>query len=68
MSDEHMEKTVGRFKEAAGAIAGDSRLKNRGRAEQAKASVKKAADQVQEALRGRRDAPARATDRDEHGD
>jgi uncharacterized protein YjbJ (UPF0337 family) len=54
MSDKAVDKAKGRIKEAAGAVTGDSSLKNRGRAEQAKGSVKKAVDKVQEGLGGRR--------------
>jgi uncharacterized protein YjbJ (UPF0337 family) len=53
MADKAVEKAKGRTKEAAGAIAGDPDLKNRGRAEQAKGSLKKAADKVEETVKGR---------------
>jgi uncharacterized protein YjbJ (UPF0337 family) len=54
MTDKSVDKAKGRLKEAAGAVTGDASLKNRGRAEQAKGSVKKAADKVQESLSGRK--------------
>jgi uncharacterized protein YjbJ (UPF0337 family) len=54
MADKTFDKAKGRIKEAAGAVTGDASLKNRGRAEQAKGSVKKAADKVQESLTGRK--------------
>jgi uncharacterized protein YjbJ (UPF0337 family) len=52
MADETIDKAKGRVKEAAGAVTGDSSLKNEGRAEQVKGSVKKAVDKVQETLTG----------------
>jgi uncharacterized protein YjbJ (UPF0337 family) len=54
MTEKTVDKAKGRLKEAAGAVTGDTSLKNRGRAEQAKGSVKKAADKVQESLGGRK--------------
>jgi uncharacterized protein YjbJ (UPF0337 family) len=54
MADKVVDKAKGRAKEAAGAVAGDASLKNRGRAEQAKGSAKKAADKVKERVDGRR--------------
>jgi uncharacterized protein YjbJ (UPF0337 family) len=57
MTDETVDKAKGRVKEAAGAVTGDSSLKNEGRMEQAKGSVKKAAEKVEETLtRHRKDA------------
>ena len=52
MTDETVDKAKGRIKEAAGAVTGDSSLKNEGRADQAKGSVKKAVDKVEDALAG----------------
>ncbi|HEV7586472.1 MAG TPA: CsbD family protein [Solirubrobacteraceae bacterium] len=57
MTDETLDKAKGRVKEAAGAVSGDSSLKNEGRAEQAKGSVKKAAEKVQEAITGHKGDP-----------
>jgi uncharacterized protein YjbJ (UPF0337 family) len=54
MADQRIDKAKGRIKEAAGAVTGESELKNRGRGEQAKGSIKKAVDKVQESLSGRR--------------
>jgi uncharacterized protein YjbJ (UPF0337 family) len=54
MTEETVDKAKGRLKEAAGAVTGDASLKNRGRAEQAKGSVKKAADKVRESVDGRK--------------
>jgi uncharacterized protein YjbJ (UPF0337 family) len=57
MAEKTVDKAKGRIKEAAGAVAGDSSLKNEGRAEQAKGSLKKAAEKVQESIVGHRDEP-----------
>ena len=53
MSDKNIDKAKGRAKEAAGALSGNKRLKNEGRADQAKGSVKNAADKVSNALSGK---------------
>jgi len=45
-----MDKAVGRVKEALGALTGNKRLKDDGRIEQAKGSVKDTVDQVADAL------------------
>jgi uncharacterized protein YjbJ (UPF0337 family) len=50
MTDKNIDKATGRVKEAAGALTGDRELKNEGRAEQAKGSVKNAVDKVAETL------------------
>jgi len=52
MTDENVDKATGRIKEAAGALTGDEDLKNRGRADQAKGSIKKAVDKVADKLTG----------------
>lgn len=52
MTDTNTDKAKGRVKEAAGALTGDDALKNDGRADQAKGSVKKAVDKVAEAVKG----------------
>lgn len=54
MADKKIDKAKGRIKEAVGAVTGDPALKNRGRGEQAKGSMKKAIDKVQENLAGRK--------------
>jgi uncharacterized protein YjbJ (UPF0337 family) len=54
MSDQTIDRAEGRIKEAAGAVKGEAALKNRGRGEPAKGSVKKAVDKVRETLSGRR--------------
>jgi len=41
----------GRMKEAAGAATGNKKLKNKGKADQAKASVKKTGEKVKDAFR-----------------
>jgi uncharacterized protein YjbJ (UPF0337 family) len=46
MSDKNIDKAKGRVKEAAGALSGNQRLKNEGRDDQAKSSVKNAADKL----------------------
>lgn len=46
MSDKHSDEAKGRAKEAAGALTGDDRLKNEGKGDQAKASVKDSVDKV----------------------
>ena len=61
MSDKLVDKAKGRVHEAAGALKGDENLKNRGRAEQAKGAVKKAAEKVTDAVAG-----AGRSDREEH--
>jgi uncharacterized protein YjbJ (UPF0337 family) len=51
MTDKNIDQAKGRVKEAAGALTGDRRLKNRGHADQAKGSLKKAVDRVAETVR-----------------
>jgi uncharacterized protein YjbJ (UPF0337 family) len=46
----NIDKTVGRIKEALGALTGNKRLKDDGRIDQAKGSVKQAVDKVADAL------------------
>ena len=46
----NIDKTVGRIKEALGALTGNKRLKDDGRIDQAKGSVKHAVDKVADAL------------------
>ena len=54
MTDKHIDKGKGRVKEAGGALTGDRQLKNEGRADQAKASVKNTVDKVTDALTRRK--------------
>jgi uncharacterized protein YjbJ (UPF0337 family) len=59
MTDKNMDKAKGRAKEAAGALTGDKGLKGRGRAEQAKGSVKNAVDKVADSVAGSKGAKRR---------
>jgi uncharacterized protein YjbJ (UPF0337 family) len=52
MTDKHIDKAKGRAKEATGALTGDRHLKNEGRVDQAKSSVKNAVDKAADALTG----------------
>ena len=54
MSDKNIDKAKGRVKEAAGTVSGNKRLKNEGRADQAKGAAKNAVDKVADTLTGRR--------------
>ena len=54
MPNKNIDKAKGRAKEAAGAVTGNKRLKNEGRADQAKGSVKNAGDKVADTLTGRK--------------
>jgi uncharacterized protein YjbJ (UPF0337 family) len=53
-TDKNVDEGTGRLKEAAGSLIGDDELKNEGKGERAKASVKdkidKAADKAKEVL------------------
>jgi uncharacterized protein YjbJ (UPF0337 family) len=53
MTNKNIDKAKGRVKQAAGALSGDRHLKNEGRVEEAKGSVKNAGDKVAETLAGR---------------
>ena len=46
----NIDKAVGRVKEALGALTGNKRLKDDGRIDQARGSVKQAVDNVADAL------------------
>ncbi len=52
MNDKNIDQAKGRVKEAAGTLTGDRGLKNEGRADQAKGSLKKAVDRVAETVKG----------------
>jgi uncharacterized protein YjbJ (UPF0337 family) len=54
MTHKNIDKAKGRVKEAAGALTGDRSLKNKGRADQAKGSVKGAVDNIADKLTGKR--------------
>jgi len=53
MPDKNIDKAKGRVKEAAGALTGNQRLKDEGRVDQAKGSVKNAVDNVADTLTGK---------------
>ena len=69
MTDKHVDEGKGRVKEAAGSLTGDRSLKNEGKADQAKATVKDKVDKVADTLsrrnkevaRNRADAQANTT-------
>ncbi len=46
MADKNVDEGKGRIKEAAGSLTGDESLKNEGKGDQAKASVKDSVDKV----------------------
>lgn len=46
MSDKNVDEGKGRIKEAAGSLTGDKSLKNEGKVDQAKSSVKDGVDKV----------------------
>ncbi len=46
MSDKNIDEAKGRVKEATGSLTGDSDLKNEGKVDQAKSSVKDTVDKV----------------------
>ena len=50
MTDKNIDKAKGRVKEAAGVLSGSKRLKSEGRADQAKSSVKNAAEKLVDTL------------------
>jgi uncharacterized protein YjbJ (UPF0337 family) len=54
MTNKNTDKAKGRVKEAVGALTGDTHLKNEGRVDQLKGSVKKAVDKVGDALTSRK--------------
>jgi uncharacterized protein YjbJ (UPF0337 family) len=53
MTDKHVDEGKGRIKEATGNLTGDRSLKNEGKADQAKATVKDKVDKVADVLGGR---------------
>ena len=55
MTNKNIDKAKGRAKQAAGALTGDKQLKNEGRVEEAKGSVKNAVDKVADTLTGRKE-------------
>jgi uncharacterized protein YjbJ (UPF0337 family) len=55
MTDKHVDEGKGRVKEAAGNLTGNDSLKNEGKVDQAKATVKDKVDKVADVLGGRND-------------
>ena len=54
MTDKHVDEGKGRLKEAAGSLTGDTSLKNEGKTDRAKATVKDTFDKVADKLSGNR--------------
>jgi uncharacterized protein YjbJ (UPF0337 family) len=54
MTDKNIDQAKGRAKEAAGALTGDRHLRIEGHADQAKGSLKKAADKVAKTVKSQR--------------
>jgi uncharacterized protein YjbJ (UPF0337 family) len=52
MTDKRIDKAMGRIKEAAGVLTGNRRLKDEGRGDQAKGSVKSAAEKLVDTVAG----------------
>jgi uncharacterized protein YjbJ (UPF0337 family) len=52
MSDKNVDEGKGRVKEAAGSLTGDKELKNEGKVDQAKSSVKDGVDKVADKAKG----------------
>ena len=52
MTNKNTDKAKGRVKEAAGALTADKHLKNEGRIDQAKGSIKNAIDKIGDTLTG----------------
>ena len=52
MSDKHVDEAKGRVKEATGSLTDDSSLKNEGKVDQAKSSVKDTVDKVADKVTG----------------
>jgi uncharacterized protein YjbJ (UPF0337 family) len=50
MADKHIDEGKGRIKQAAGSLTDDQSLKNEGKVDQAKASIKDKVDKVADAL------------------
>ena len=53
MADKHVDEGKGRVKEAAGSLTDDRSLKNEGKVDRAKATVKDKVDKVADTLSGR---------------
>jgi uncharacterized protein YjbJ (UPF0337 family) len=52
MTDKNVDEAKGRVKEAAGSLTGDRDLKNEGKVDQAKSSVKDGVDKVADKVTG----------------
>jgi uncharacterized protein YjbJ (UPF0337 family) len=52
MADKHIDEGKGRVKQAAGSLTDNHRLKNEGKVDQAKATVKDKVDKVADTLTG----------------
>jgi uncharacterized protein YjbJ (UPF0337 family) len=52
MSDKNVDEGKGRVKEAAGSLTGDKEMKNEGKVDQAKSSVKDGVDKVADKVTG----------------
>ena len=55
MTDKNVDEGKGRVKEAAGALTGDDSLKNEGKVDQAKSSIKDGVDKVADKVTGNDD-------------
>ena len=53
MSDKHIDEGKGRLKEAAGSLTGNDSLKNEGKVDQAKSTVKDGVDKVADKVTGK---------------
>jgi uncharacterized protein YjbJ (UPF0337 family) len=53
MADKHIDEGKGRLKQAAGSLTDDRSLKNEGKVDQAKATVKDKVDKVTDTVTGR---------------
>ena len=53
MDDKHVDEGKGRVKEAAGSLTDDRQLKNEGKVDRGKATIKDMVDKVADTLRGR---------------
>jgi uncharacterized protein YjbJ (UPF0337 family) len=52
MTDKNVDEAKGRVKEAAGSLTGDKEMKNEGKVDQAKSSVKDGVDKVADKVTG----------------
>jgi len=52
MTNKHLDDAKGRIKEAAGSLTGNKRLKDEGRADQARAKIKDTLDNVVDVVTG----------------